>query len=628
LTNCLSDQRQPVPVTEPAPAPRFSRRFLAAAALALATVAVFWPVRSHRFLSLDDGIYVVGNTEVAKGLSGEGIRWAFTSVSYASNWHPLTWLSHMLDVQLFGLDPGGHHLTSVLIHALTTALLFWVLFAMTAAFGRSLVVAICFGLHPLHVESVAWVAERKDILCGFFWMLSLLAYHAWVKRPHPGRYLAAVGAFALGLLSKPMIVTLPFALLLLDFWPLGRLRRSRPGLGAAAVPGGISFFRLLIEKAPFLALSAISAGVTVLAQTTSIRASEQYTVAIRLSNAALAYAAYLGKAFWPAGIMLLYPHPGSGIDGRHVAAAGLLLGAISVLAVRAGSSRPYLIVGWLWYLGTLVPVIGLIQVGRQAMANRYTYLPLIGIFLAAAWLIHDIIPPWPRRGRILTAATAAVCLVLALLAGKQLETMRDDDAVYRHMLAVDPGNPKILHDWGGVLLSQGRIGEGVNLLGSVFRLDPRRMSAVRMTMAAQLEREGRPAESLAHYRKILALDPAHAEAQQAAARLDMAGIRVPPGAIRSVRAEDLRLEDEALAWLQEGNSLALADHCEPAIAYFLQAVRLDPRLADAQNNLGSCYGRLGRYREAVQALEAAVAIDPGHPQARGSLERARRALGR
>ncbi len=606
---------------------RIGRQLLAAAALFLATIAVFWPVRGHRFLSLDDGTYVFGNKGIAQGLTAESVRWAFTSVTYASNWHPLTWISHMLDVGLFGLNPGGHHMTSVLIHALSTALLFWVLWRMTAAFGRCLAVAILFGLHPLHVESVAWVAERKDLLCGFFWMLSLLAYHNWVKRPRPGRYLAVVAAFVLGLLSKPMIITLPFVLLLLDYWPLGRLRCFRRGSAAPCGPGNLTFLRLVVEKAPLLVLSVASGVITVLAQSNTIRASEQYRLGVRISNAALSYVTYLGKTFWPTGIVILYPHPGTGIDGRHAAAAGLLLAAISVLAVRTAASRPYLIVGWLCYLGMLVPVIGLVQVGEQAMANRYTYLPLIGVFLAAVWSVPDFLPR-PHRRKAIAAVAAALCLLLAVLAGKQLETMRDDDAVYRHLLAVNPDNPRILHERGVVLLAQGRTEEGVNMLGSVFRLDRPRLAANRMKMASQLERQGRPVPALVHYRKVLALDPANGEAQRAVARLEAAGIRVPPGVIRSLKPDDLREENEALGWFQEGNALALAGHCQHAIIYFLQAVRLDPHLAEAQGNLGSCYGKLGRYPEAIQAFEAAVAIDPGSLHSREGLERARRALGR
>lgn len=335
------------------------RRCAVAAAVFLATFATYWPVRNHQFIFLDDPKYITQNSMISGGFTMEGLGWAFTSVHHASNWFPLTWISHMLDIQLFGLAPGGHHLTSVFLHALSAALLFWIMRASTGVSGRSLAVALLFSLHPLRVESVAWAAERKDVLSVFFWMLTLLAYLRWTRLPGMGRYCTALGAFALGLMSKPMLVTLPFVLLLLDFWPLGRLRLSARSSHGAQGPSGTSLRSLLVEKIPFLALSVATTLIALIAQGEAIQLVPPRSFTIKIFNAIHSYGAYLGKTFWPRDLMIFYPYSESWLDLRHALAVGFLLAAITVIAARAVRPRPYLITGWLWYVGTLFPVIGL-----------------------------------------------------------------------------------------------------------------------------------------------------------------------------------------------------------------------------------------------------------------------------
>ena len=618
----------------PAPAdPAYSRRIrprhIATAVLFLATLAVFSAVRNHQFLNIDDGSYVYSNAVVTRGLTTAGLRWAFTSFD-AANWHPLTWLSHMLDAQIFGPWAGGHHLTSVLIHALSAALLFQVLWGMTAAVGRSAFVAALFSLHPLRVESVAWVAERKDVLSGLFWMLTLLAYLRWIRLPRPGRYLAVITLFALGLLSKPMLVTLPFVLLLLDFWPLGRMQFPGRGRGGTPDSPGIPFSRLLLEKAPLLALAAASSVVTVIAQKSggALRSVHNDTLAIRVANALHSYVAYLGKTFRPKDLVIMYPHTGLVLNDPAVLAAGLVIAAITLVAVRASRTRPYVLTGWLWYLGTLVPTIGLVQVSGQSMADRYTYLPLIGVFSVIAWGVPDLLPALRHRALALAAAAGAVLILLCSLTIRQVETMRDDETVFRHMLAVDPGNHFALQTLGVLLIEHGRTEEAAALMSGAYRQNPRQLSRLRQLEASQLALDGKLGEALEQYSKALEFDPENLEAQRAVAKLKGEGVRIPPGGASSPEAQERGTEQEAQAWFRQGNIMVTTNQYALAIIYYQQAVRLKPDFADAWNNLGSCYGTLGRHQEAAAAFEKALAADPGNERARKGLEQARRSLRR
>ena len=437
--------------------------------LALLTLAVYWPVVHHEFIDYDDPDYVTQNEVVKQGLTGAGAKWAFTT-GHASNWHPATWLSHMLDAQMFGMRPMGHHATNLLLHVLNSILLFLLLYQMTGATWRSAFVAALFALHPLHVESVAWVAERKDVLSTFFGLLCLLAYGKYVKESRvEGResrawnskstvhFALALILLALGLMSKPMLVTWPFVMLLLDVWPLKRIELSTLNSQHATLK------KLVLEKLPFLALVAGSCVVTFLVQRGGVLVTtmENLPLGDRLGNAVVSYAKYVLMTFWPADLAIFYPHP----DLQYPASTQwpdwaigltlLVLLGISALALRRRQDQPYLITGWFWYLGTLVPVIGLVQVGTQALADRYTYVPLIGVFIVLAWGGNHLLPRLrvpSSTGAVLGVAAVIAC---AFLSHKQVRVWRDDFTLFGHALAVTTGNAPAHSTLGKVYAKQG-----------------------------------------------------------------------------------------------------------------------------------------------------------------------------
>ena len=352
--------------------------------LTTVTLIVFWQVQNHEFLNFDDPLYVVDNPHVQRGLSLRSVWWSFGLFETGPNWIPLSWLSHMVDYQLYGLNPKGHHFNNLLLHIVNTLLLFIVLNRMTKAVWRSALVAALFAVHPLHVESVAWVSERKDVLSTFFWMLTLWAYARYVEKPGVKRYLPALLFFVLGLMSKSMLVTLPFLLLLLDYWPLGRLQVIGP-----VKPVVRQFLRLTREKTPFFFFFAVLCVLTFLGQqgANAVGSLDEFPLDIRVANALVAYMSYIGKMIWPHNLSFFYPHPGM-VAWWKVSVSFLLLLCITFTAFKTLRSLPWVIVGWLWYLGTLLPVIGLVQVGFQAMADRYTYVPLIGMFIIVSWGMH------------------------------------------------------------------------------------------------------------------------------------------------------------------------------------------------------------------------------------------------
>ena len=465
-------------------------RLLIGLALIAAVLVVYWRAPENDFLDYhDDGLYVTNNPHVTNGLGIDGIVWAFTS-SYACNWHPLTWISHQTDFELYGLDPRGHHWTNLLFHMANTILLFLLLAWLTGAVWRGAFVAALFAVHPLHVESAAWIAERKDVLSTFFWLLTLWAYAGYARRPSFERYLVVALGFALGLLSKPMAIMLPFTLLLLDYWPLGRL-------GQAAGERGIrvqTWPKLVLEKAPLFAMSVASGAITCVVQQKggAVGSLMNFPISVRLANAVVAYVGYIGKMFWPSRLVALYPHPENALPEWRVALSAVLLAGLTALAIRFARRAPYLAFGWLWYLVTLVPVIGLVQVGNQAMADRYTYVPLIGLFILVAWGIPDLlpgrsIPPKERRKRaeppavrlwrtirtmILAVVAAMAILALMVVARKQVGFWKDSATVFRHSIAVIKNNYLAEHELGACLVKSGELDEGVKHFAEAVRIKP------------------------------------------------------------------------------------------------------------------------------------------------------------
>ena len=421
--------------------------------LAVLTLALYNPVNRHPFANYDDDRYVVNNPHVRQGLTADTFTWALTATEQA-NWHPLTWMSHALDCSLFRLNPAGHHFTSILLHVVNVILLFLLLMWATERLGPSLFVAALFALHPINVESVAWVAERKNVLCMMFFFLTLWAYGWYARKPDWKRYLAVAALFAAGLASKPMVITLPFVLLLLDYWPLARVRGAN---AAASEPlPAFPWSRLALEKLPLLALSAASAVITMRAQQAggAVRTTAEVSFGARIATAIWAYAMYLWKMVWPARLAPLYPHPGDSLAAWQVVVAAAVLIAISVAVLRLRTRR-YLLVGWLWFLGTLVPVIGLVQVGEAAMADRYAYIPLIGIFVMIAFGAAD----WAEQkkfGRWAAVPAAAILFALALATHRQIGYWQSNYDLWSHTLAVTENNFVAENNLGGALILEGR----------------------------------------------------------------------------------------------------------------------------------------------------------------------------
>lgn len=562
--------------------------------LVLLVAAVYGQVSGHAFINFDDSEYVYANPDVLQGLTPATIRWAFTT-GHAANWHPLTWLSHALDVTLFGTWPGGHHLTNVVIDAANAVLLFLVLRAMTGALWRSAFAAALFAVHPLHVEVVAWVSERKELLGTLFGLLAIGAYHRYSLRPSAAR-MAAVAAFlALSLLSKPMWVTLPFVLLLLDLWPL-----ARPESPA----------RLLVEKLPLFCLSTLSCLVTWLAQSRSGAMASAFPLSERALNAPLAILAYLRQAVWPTGLAVFYPHPGSLHEHVSRPAAGLALVCVGLLAIGAVAARrfrPYAAVGALWFLGTLVPVIGLVQVGLQSRADRYTYVPLIGLFVLGAWSLGELAGALPRSKAWLAGTAGAILVALALLAHRQAAFWHDGEPLYRHAIAVTEKNWLAWNNLGTTVLDKGRPAEALASFEAAVRIIPDYAEAwynagVALGQMAQAQR------ALAAYRESLRLDSSNHDAWVNLGVL--LGQNDPQEALRAFeRAVRIR-PDSAFAWYNAGVALARLGESNRAIAAHREAVRLDPSNAEAWLNLGLLHRTAGRAEDAAICFRRAWALRP------------------
>jgi protein O-mannosyl-transferase len=593
------------------------------------TWAAYWPVHQAGFINFDDPEYVTANPEVFHGLTWHGVVWAFTHV-HASNWHPLTWLSHMADCSLFGGNAAGPHLVNVGFHLANTLLLLLFLWRMTGAVWRSGFVAALFALHPLHVESVAWISERKDVLSTFFGLLTLLAYLRYFEpsKLQPAALASAKGGqsprskvwyglallgFALGLLSKPMLVTLPFVLLLLDFWPLGRFQ---PLCGQTR---WLRCRQLVLEKLPFFALSAAASTVTFWAQKTTgaVATMEIIPLANRLANAAVAYVSYLDKAFWPTKLAVFYPFV-LDLPAVKVATAVMCLLGATALSFIAARRAPYVLVGWLWFVGTLVPVIGLVQVGGQAMADRYTYLPLIGIFVMVSWGAVDLTTTW-RYQRLALPALAAVTLTGCLLCTRwQVGHWRDSLALFSHAVAVTKNNAMAEQRLGYTLALSGNLGEATRHFDVALRLCPTYEDAL-LNRGHTLLLQGRVEDAIADYRGAIRTQPAFNEK----AYYQLAGALVQQKKWNEAKTNYLLAlgckPDSAEAHTKLGELLwRLGDHAG-ARSHLDEAVRIRPDYVDGQYALGNELAQQQRFAEAAVHLRAAIKAQPNYAPALNDL---------
>jgi tetratricopeptide (TPR) repeat protein len=582
---------------------------LSLAALALIAYAPIWD-GSYQFVNADDDEYVTANSQVQRGLTRESLWWALIAF-HSHNWHPLTWMSLQLDWQLYGRKPLGFHVTNVLLHTANTVLLFLVLGTLTGAFGRSAVVAAFFAVHPLHVESVAWVAERKDVLSALFWMLTLWAYAAYAVRPGWGRYLLTLTQFALGLMAKPMLVTLPCVLLLLDYWPLRRLDKGQGGIRPLLVSG----LRLIGEKLPFFALAVACSVLTLQAQEDIMQTLDFLPMSYRLANVPVAYLTYIGKTFWPLHLTLYYPHPGASLSlGVALAAAGLLL-VLTALTLWQARRRPYLAVGWLWYLGTLVPVIGVVQVGRQALADRYTYIPLIGLFLLLVWGTYDLLGRRPLALRAAVVASAGLMAACLLLTWWQLPTWRNDVALWHHAMTVIPSG--IAHQgMAKAFEKQGKIDQARREYLEAVRCDPNPLAY--NNVGVFLARHGWLDEALDHFAQALALFPDYAKGH-----FNMGHILLEQGKLDEAQrhlAEAVRLDPDLVSsHYYLGLALERQGKFREAEVELTQALRGNPGSANALYHLGVVAEGQGRSREAANYFISALKRDPKHVKTHTSL---------
>jgi protein O-mannosyl-transferase len=595
----MTNTAQPISAAHPSgQAGTRKQAFLLCLLLALVTAAVYWPVARHGFINFDDPDYVSGNPRVQVGLTWESVQWAFTT-GFSSNWHPLTWLSHMLDCQLYGLTPGGHHLTNLLFHIANSLLLFGLFQRMTGALWRSALVAALFALHPLHVESVAWVSERKDVLSTFFGLLCLWAYvkyaEAQTLRPRFW-YFVALLLFALGLMSKPMLVTLPCLLLLLDYWPLRR--PSLPPL------------RLLLEKVPFFALSALSCVVTFLVQQASgaVTPLAKSPFDLRLANAFIAYALYLGKTLWPSKLAVFYPYSRWSLDSWPVVAAALLLVAATVAVVLLRKQKPYLLVGWLWFCGTLVPVIGLVQVGKQSWADRYTYLPHIGLFLLIVWGISEVVARWKWSRPIAIAAAGLALAACGLATVRQRTYWRNTKTLFEHALAVTSDNYVAYTVVGNALIDDGKLPEAIEQCQRALQISPDYPEA-HNTLGNIYTRQQKYTEATASYNAAIRSDPTYADAHAG-----LSDALIKQGDFAGAEAhgrEALRLTPMHLpAMFCLATALHKQNKLAEAADYYRQILALNPNLFTPHRYLGNVLVAQGKPQEAAAQFQMALKIRP------------------
>jgi protein O-mannosyl-transferase len=580
--------------------------------LAVMTFGIYAQVIGHQFITLDDPTYIQENSMVNRGVTRAGLAWAFTTF-HAANWHPLTWIAHMIDGQLFGMNAGGHLLVNALIHVANTLLVFWFLLRTTHPRWPSALVAALFALHPLHVESVAWASERKDTLSAFFGLLSLIAYVRYAEAPSSGRYVRTAITLGLGLLAKPMLVTWPFVMLLLDYWPLRRLRDPMAkehlwGASHREVATGIA--SLVREKIPLFAIVAASAVITFVAQShgRAVRTFVDAPIVLRLSNALVSYLKYLLLAFWPNDLAVYYPFVPSGIPVWQIIGAAFLLIGITTFCLFQRRIRPYLIVGWLWFLGTLVPVIGLVQVGGQTMADRYFYIPSIGLFVALVFGLADIARSWRVAPSLRAGVAGGVLLILATLTNAQIQRWHDSFTLFEHTLAVTPRNIHIENDLGLAMGGSGRYDEAAAHFEKTLQIDPNFYDGL-VGMGVTRAFQDRLPEAIEYFQAAIRSQP---DAPKAHVQLAYALWKQnrDEAALEEMRRALQFAPKDADIRADFGLALELVGRMPEAIEQLHEALRLNPNSAEAHNNLGLALLASGKPRESIPEFEAALRLKP------------------
>ena len=596
--------------------------FLFSLGASLIIWAVYGQLLGHSFINFDDTIYISQNKNVQSGLTVSGLSWAFTT-PYASNWHPLTWLSHMLDCQLFGLNAGWHHLGNILFHLANTILLFAFLNGTTKKFWPSSFVSLLFALHPLHVESVAWAAERKDVLSSFFLLLALITYSTYTRRPGLKNYLIFALFFVLGLLSKPMLVTLPFLLLLLDYWPLCRLR--------ATENKQLPLLALVYEKLPLFIFSGLSCLITIIVQSQSgaIKSLQMIPLQSRLANALVTYVMYLKKTVWPTNLTILYPYPKS-IPLPLVIGAIVTLLLISLVAFRYRRKKPFLLVGWLWYVGTLLPVIGIVQVGVQSMADRYTYVPLIGIFIMVSFAAAE----WAggsdtkrlRREKLCLFCGTIILLSLTNITWQQAKKWQNSTTLFQYTLAVSDDNYTAHNYLAQALATDGKFKEAENHYQEALKIQANYSEAL-VNLGILLAEQGRLEQAKIYLEKAAINDPLNPKILN-----NLGNIYKSKGELqrsttyyRKAISENPNYEE---ALFNLANTLEKQNKFQESISLYTKAIEINPEFAAAYNGLGVSWAREGNMERAVMYFKKALKLRPGYSQAMKNLELANRQTGK
>ena len=621
----LNSEPLPTPAGTQAEQPAGARvRKLAVICLGLVVLVVwvFLPSLRNGFVNYDDNLYVTDNLQVQAGLSWQGLVWAFARIHGAGTyWHPLTWVSHMLDCQLYGLQPWGHHLTNLLLHAVNTLLVFFVFWRMTGAVWRCAFLAALFALHPLQVDTVAWIAERKNLLSTLFWLLTTWAYVRYGERPGWGRYALILLFFASGLLCKPALVTLPFVLLLLDYWPLRRFRLSTLNPEPSTTQQPATVGRLVLEKTPLLLLATASSLITLLAHQGlgMLDPASGFPMGLRIENAIVSYVRYLGKTVWPFNLAVFYPYPDAW-PMSEVVLCSLLLVVVSGMAIRAARSRPYLFVGWFWFLGVLVPFIGLVQVGAQAMADRFMYVPVLGLLMPCLWGAAELTARWRHRRTVLAIVGTAAVAACGFATHFQVEHWRNGVTLFSHTIAATGNNALAECNLGNALGAQGHAQEAIPHLEEALRISPAYAEA-HLNLGVALVTEGKIDEAIVHFETALEIRPAFADAHN-----DLGGAFLQRGQLDEAAAQFRKALElnpgDALVLYNLGSALLKSGRVDQALAPFQQALDIRPDFAEAHSKLGIVLLQTGQVDEAIMHFQRALAIRPGLAEAHYNLGKA------